>query len=958
MKTVGVICVVVGALSSAGAWNNYFWNHFDTDPPLGPFQNTETTTVWGWDRYRPTFFDSQPLGGDNRLRIGIRDEARWPNRSAGFQSEFYNTQGRKLDVGTGLHTSIRGKLFIGSDWATERRRSDLWGVGVDASNVISAYAILGATTNNPAAPYDPNPANLVTRFRVWNDDLGFWIDLPTPIVYDTWYELEIRLLPERIEFYIDGTLVYTDTQTYATVKWDEMILQAFSFENPLVNPTWTADEYDVYWDDVNVMPSASNARVPVDLNGKYFAASAQTFPGLSFALTVADPLYGKVVERSRDGSPNPWDPNAVEGTYTPFSDATKPPSTFIAARNGLGFQGDVSVSGNWAAFSEGFGIAAVDANMSLGARIYWDGNSYVVTLGARLTGAPFTLEQGGTPYDSPPGTTMFRIELGLDNAGNIAGAVTPLNGPDANTQFGLGTFSPTIGTLGSPVAFSAGFITDGVVHAKGNATLTNMMANAPANALYAHVANPYVKPSTPSAFSYSVGMANLAQPVVGFQAFGNAVGSPTLVDLGGISPYYTATPFSNHLGDPRGILTPASLASGVPLPGSGVTVDAILANLPYSTVAGEGIAWLAILATNGSGIPTRFSDGSGNPVIPNRIDSNIVVIDGTPPTVSLISATQGANDILVTPAMLGNAVFEVNAADTGAFPSGLSRRPRIILNFSPIGNSGTGPEDVELDVYSWTANRFRGEHVFTPTTPCGPAEIIAIADDDSGNQTVSTTPFNVNIATVTVTVTLQGVTTNVNRWIQFVVGGTGGTNPPIVIDRVVSFVGGTATVVFDAMDGIPCDPNLTHISAKNPLHTLRKKVALTGVNNQFTAPAITLIGGDANNDNLVDILDFGLLVANFGTTPGANTSIGQPPPHLDFSGDGVVGTADYTFIQINFLQVGDTPPGNFLFERQTPRKSATVKEMIQAGVKHAEKYDLDGDGWITYDELVRVLFGR
>ncbi len=366
---------------------------------------------------------------------------------------------------------------------------------------------------------------------------------------------------------------------------------------------------------------------------------------------------------------------------------------------------------------------------------------------------------------------------------------------------------------------------------------------------------------------------------------------------------------------------------------------------------------MQLLADNGSGIPTRFSDEAANPIIPIRINSNIVVVDGADPTVSLISATQGANSILVNPATLGNAVIEVDAADLGAFPSGLNARPKIILNFAPTANNGTGPEDVELDVYSWTANRFRGEHIFTSTTPCGNAEIIVMAEDAAGNTTTTVTPFNVNIATVTVTVQLQGVSTNVNRWVRFVVGGGGGSNPPITVDRVVSFVAGSAVVVLDALDGVPCDPNLTLISAKDPLHTARRTVALAPpVNNQYTGPLMLLIGGDANNDNLVDILDFGLLVANYGSTPGANTTIGQLGPHLDFSGDGVVGTADYTYIQTNFLSVGDAEPGNYASAPGQPKKAATVKEMLEAGVKHAEKYDLNGDGWITYDELTRILF--
>ena len=55
--------------------------------------------------------------------------------------------------------------------------------------------------------------------------------------------------------------------------------------------------------------------------------------------------------------------------------------------------------------------------------------------------------------------------------------------------------------------------------------------------------------------------------------------------------------------------------------------------------------------------------------------------------------------------------------------------------------------------------------------------------------------------------------------------------------------------------------------------------------------------GDANNDNLVDITDFGILYASFGTIR----------PRADFNGDQVVDITDFALLRGNFGHLGNRP---------------------------------------------------
>jgi hypothetical protein len=63
--------------------------------------------------------------------------------------------------------------------------------------------------------------------------------------------------------------------------------------------------------------------------------------------------------------------------------------------------------------------------------------------------------------------------------------------------------------------------------------------------------------------------------------------------------------------------------------------------------------------------------------------------------------------------------------------------------------------------------------------------------------------------------------------------------------------------------------------------------------------------GDANNDNVVDVLDFNLLKNSFGLPQGAPGY----EPRADFNGDAVIDILDFNLIKGNFGQPGAPPLG-------------------------------------------------
>jgi hypothetical protein len=167
------------------------------------------------------------------------------------------------------------------------------------------------------------------------------------------------------------------------------------------------------------------------------------------------------------------------------------------------------------------------------------------------------------------------------------------------------------------------------------------------------------------------------------------------------------------------------------------------------------------------------------------------------------------------------------------------------------------------------------------------------------------------------------------------------------------------------IDSLPCG-NFTCVTARDPLHTLRSKVVLGDGfllqdNGRWQADFVgahALIGG--NSDGIVgplggqiDIVDFTQLAFQWGQMIGKNTNCESPAPHTDFSGDGLVNTFDFSFIQSNFGAISDPvccapPVADSTFEI---REVISVRELERLGLGYLSVVDVDADGWITMKDV-------
>ena len=254
--------------------------------------------------------------------------------------------------------------------------------------------------------------------------------------------------------------------------------------------------------------------------------------------------------------------------------------------------------------------------------------------------------------------------------------------------------------------------------------------------------------------------------------------------------------------------------------------------------------------------------------------------------------------------------------------------------------------------------------------PGGVTTVTVTATDVCGNQTVDT--FDVTVSgdnEAIIDLAYDGsLDAMVDRCIEFVFEGTSGTQ---IVNQVVTFdAAGTATGVSVL---VPCG-DYDCLTARDPLHTLASSVDLTLSGTEYAASVTgteSMIGGNFNGDTFIDVLDFGVFVGQFGSSLPVNTNCGTAPPHADITGDGTVAGGDFSFIQINFLEIGDAGctlgpvHGTPAFSKRSRRAEIwtgpvtriSIEELEHRGLTELAVADLNDDKWIDQLDIVAWLQG-
>lgn len=206
---------------------------------------TQAPGVWYTDRYAPASFQSAQVAPDGRTGVltqGISSADQNGSRPSGFNSTFYNTQGRKYDL-TSPTTSLQVEMYVDAAWdqlnqnvlGAEGRLGSIWATGLNNVNGISGYPIVEFN-------------NLVDTFRGYNVVTGTWTNLAGFSGYNKWYTLGINLAGGQIEYTVNGVVVQTQSAA-GTVDLTNVILQGYNAGN----------SYNISWDNLRINGGAANA---------------------------------------------------------------------------------------------------------------------------------------------------------------------------------------------------------------------------------------------------------------------------------------------------------------------------------------------------------------------------------------------------------------------------------------------------------------------------------------------------------------------------------------------------------------------------------------------------------------------------------------------------------------------------------------------------------------------------
>ncbi|MEI9966362.1 MAG: PEPxxWA-CTERM sorting domain-containing protein [Candidatus Moraniibacteriota bacterium] len=205
--------------STAGAQTESFDGPIVTGPTQAPRSLVYGSQGSGELHFRVTYG-----GRDGTLEVGIDgDDYQGP-------ANFYNTQGRKFDVGPDINSVIID-LYVDSSYA-------------DAADGTRLAGFWGSTVGGPDDPAYPiielYKSGSDLTFRGW-DNTGNWFNLGTLGAGDlgTWQTLRMDI--DGSDFLYNAGGATGTTSAFGTTSFSNVILQAHN----------AGLDYNVHWDNLN-----------------------------------------------------------------------------------------------------------------------------------------------------------------------------------------------------------------------------------------------------------------------------------------------------------------------------------------------------------------------------------------------------------------------------------------------------------------------------------------------------------------------------------------------------------------------------------------------------------------------------------------------------------------------------------------------------------------------------------
>lgn len=198
-----------------------------------PLTQAELDANWGTDR-------AAPSGGHESVAFEGRSEVlevRIDPDARSTSSSFYYTEGLKRDVPNVGAASI--DLYVDPAWldagtvAAPDVRAGFWGVGEDSASAVTSYPI-AEFTNAGEGDY--------VGWRVWDSNLGVWVDQPEIPAEPGWTTVELVLDEAADEFDVSIGGHDATSPALGSTSLGSVIVNSYNY-GPGSQP------YEVHWSD-------------------------------------------------------------------------------------------------------------------------------------------------------------------------------------------------------------------------------------------------------------------------------------------------------------------------------------------------------------------------------------------------------------------------------------------------------------------------------------------------------------------------------------------------------------------------------------------------------------------------------------------------------------------------------------------------------------------------------------
>jgi len=370
---------------------------------------------------------------------------------------------------------------------------------------------------------------------------------------------------------------------------------------------------------------------------------------------------------------------------------------------------------------------------------------------------------------------------------------------------------------------------------------------------------------------------------------------------------FTYIPLTWHDENAGTILFVASVPEG----GVGTLADSRVARLKFRAIANDCDGSVQV-QFNPAAAPVLIANNGGNSAgLPLTGPASVRIITGNP--------------------VLTNVPADLNVpADAGAG----CQATRVL-------NPPTATADCGTATLGWV--RSDGQPLNAPWQ-CGMTTVTWIATDICGHVTNATTSVMVNpyhIININIAYAGTGYSASMMRCIHFNIGEH-------AVASTLTFSDGLASVALQIPVAL-----YTCATADDDLHSMVARAFVHIQGTQYTAVfagSSALINGDLNDDNLIDVTDWGIAVVRINGTAPIDTDCSYAAFHPDFNGDGLVQTVDGEFILGHFLAIGEfgcTDGGG----ATGGSESISVADLAVIIGSEATNADLNGDAMVDRADI-------